>query len=171
MNKGGVIANVLGIRVFIPASQTGLPREADLSQLVKTQQKVRITEVTRPRRRVVGSIKAPLLEARRAAAAKIWETIEVGSVYTGTVKSFTSYGAFVDIGGVDGMIHISELSWVRVKHPSDVLKIGQTVEVYVIALDKEKKKISLGYKKAEDNPWTKFSQHIQCGRRGSGEDR
>ncbi len=163
VNKGGVIANVLGIRVFIPASQTGLPREADLSQLVKTQQKVRITEVARPRRRVVGSIKAPLLEARRAAAAKIWETIEVGSVYTGTVKSFTSYGAFVDIGGVDGMIHISELSWVRVKHPSDVLKIGQTVEVYVIALDKEKKKISLGYKKAEDNPWTKFVNTYNVG--------
>ena len=163
VNKGGVIANVLGIRVFIPASQTGLPREADLSQMVKTHQKVRITEVTRPRRRVVGSIKAPLMEARREAAAKIWEEIEVGSVYTGTVKSFTSYGAFVDIGGVDGMIHISELSWSRVKHPSDVLKIGQTVEVYVIALDKEKKKISLGYKKAEDNPWTKFESNYNVG--------
>ena len=103
------------------------------------------------------------MEARREAAAKIWEEIEVGSVYTGTVKSFTSYGAFVDIGGVDGMIHISELSWSRVKHPSDVLKIGQTVEVYVIALDKEKKKISLGYKKAEDNPWTKFESNYNVG--------
>ncbi len=163
VNKGGVIANVLGIRVFVPASQTGLPREADLSQLVKTRQKVRITEVTRPRRRVVGSIKAPMLEARREAAAKIWESIEVGSVYTGTVKSFTTYGAFVDIGGVDGMIHISELSWSRVKHPSDVLKVGQEVEVYVIALDKEKKKISLGYKKAEDNPWTKFESTYSVG--------
>lgn len=163
VNKGGVIANVLGIRVFIPASQTGLPREADLSQLVKTHQKVRITEVARPRRRVVGSIKAPMMEARREAASKIWETIEVGSVFTGTVKSFTSYGAFVDIGGVDGMIHISELAWTRVKHPSDVLKIGQEVEVYVIALDKEKKKISLGYKKTEDNPWTKFESTCQVG--------
>lgn len=163
VNKGGVIANVLGIRVFVPASQTGLPRDEDLSQLVKTRQKVRITEVARPRRRVVGSIKAPMLEARREAAAKIWETIEVGSVYTGTVKSFTTYGAFVDIGGVDGMIHISELSWSRVKHPSDVLKVGQQVEVYVIALDKEKKKISLGYKKAEDNPWTKFESTYQVG--------
>lgn len=156
VNKGGVIANVLGIRVFIPASQTGLPREADLNQLLRTRQKVRITEVARPRRRVVGSIKAPMMEQRKEAAAKIWDSIEVGAKYTGTVKSFTTYGAFVDIGGVDGMIHISELSWNRVKHPSDVLKIGQTVNVYVIALDTEKKKISLGYKLAEDNPWTKF---------------
>ena len=163
VNKGGVIANVLGIRVFIPASQTGLPREADLTELVRTRQKVRVTEVARPRRRVVGSIKAPMMEARREAAGKVWETIEVGASYTGTVKSFTSYGAFVDIGGVDGMVHISELSWSRVKHPSDVLKIGDTVQVHVIALDKEKKKISLGYKNSNENPWTKFESTYHVG--------
>ena len=156
-NKGGVVALVKGIRVFIPASQTGLPREASFDGMMKTTQKLRITEVNTQRHRVVGSIKALQNEARKEAQAKIWETIEVGTVYQGVVKSFTSYGAFVDIGGVDGMVHISELSWGRVKHPSDVLTIGQEVEVYVIALDAEKKKISLGYRKAEDNPWTKFT--------------
>ncbi len=155
-NKGGVVALVKGIRVFIPASQTGLPREASLEPLMKTTQKLRITEVNTQRHRVVGSIKALLTESRKEAQAKIWETIEVGMKYQGVVKSFTSYGAFVDIGGVDGMVHISELSWNHVKHPSDVLKIGQEVEVYVIGLDPEKKKISLGYRKEEDNPWIQF---------------
>lgn len=156
INKGGVIATVLGIRVFVPASQTGLPREADLNEMLKSRQKVRITEVARLRRRVVGTIKGPMMEVRREAAAKVWETIEVGQKFKGIVKSFTTYGSFVDIGGVDGMIHISELSWTRVKHPGDVLKIGQEIDVYVIALDAEKQKISLGYKVQGANPWTKF---------------
>ena len=162
-NKGGIVANVLGIRVFIPASQTGLPREASFDGMMKTTQKVRITEVNRQRRRVVGSIKALQSEARKEAQAKLWETIEVGSEYHGVVKSFTTYGAFIDIGGVDGMVHISELAWNRVKHPSDVLTIGQEVDVYVIALDVEKKKISLGYRKSEDNPWNKFMSTYQEG--------
>ncbi len=162
-NKGGIVANVLGIRVFIPASQTGLPREASFDGMMKTTQKIRITEVNRQRRRVVGSIKALQAEARKEAQAKLWETIEVGSEYHGVVKSFTSYGAFIDIGGVDGMVHISELAWNRVKHPSDVLTIGQEVDVYVIALDVEKKKISLGYRKTEDNPWNKFMSTYQEG--------
>lgn len=162
-NKGGIVANVLGIRVFIPASQTGLPREASFDGMMKTMQKIRITEVNRQRRRVVGSIKALLSEQRREAAAKVWETIAVGNKYKGIVKSFTSYGAFVDIGGVDGMVHISELSWSRVKHPSDVLTLGQQVEVYVIALDAEKKKISLGYRQAGENPWVKFESNYKVG--------
>lgn len=162
-NKGGIVALVKGVRVFIPASQTGLPREASFDSMMKTTQKIRITEVNTQRHRVVGSIKALLNESRKEAQAKIWETIEVGKKYQGVVKSFTSYGAFVDIGGVDGMVHISELAWNRVKHPSDVLTIGQEVEVYVIALDPEKKKISLGYRKAEDNPWNKFISTYQVG--------
>lgn len=162
-NKGGVVAMVKGIRVFIPASQTGLPREASFDPLIKTKQKMRITEVNRQRRRVVGSIKDVMNEVRREAQAKIWETIEVGMKYKGVVKSFTSYGAFVDIGGVDGMVHISELSWEHVKHPSDVLAIGQEAEVYVIALDHEKHKISLGYRDPQDNPWNKFTETYHVG--------
>ncbi len=162
-NKGGIVALVLGIRVFIPASQTGLPREASFDDMIKTTQTLRITEVNRQRRRVVGSIKAIQMEARKEAQTKVWETIAVGNQYNGVVKSFTTYGAFVDIGGVDGMVHISELSWNRVKHPSEVLKIGQEVSVYVIALDAEKRKISLGYKDPNGNPWERFEQTYQVG--------
>lgn len=162
-NKGGVVAMVKGIRVFIPASQTGLPREASFDPMINTKQKMRITEVNRQRRRVVGSIKDVMSEVRREAQARIWEIIEVGQKYKGVVKSFTSYGAFIDIGGVDGMVHISELSWERVKHPSDVLAIGQEVEVYVIALDHEKHKISLGYRSQENNPWNKFIATYRVG--------
>ena len=155
-NRGGIVALVKGIRVFIPASQTGLPREASFDPMMKTTQKLRVTEVNSQRRRVVGSIKAVQSEVRREAQDRVWADIEVGKKYKGTVKSFTTYGAFVDIGGVDGMVHISELSWNRVKHPSDVLQLGQEIEVYVIALDSEKHKISLGYRKAEENPWNQF---------------
>ncbi len=162
-NKGGVVASVKGVRVFIPSSQTGVPKDSPLSVLLKTKVKLKITEVNRARRRVVGSIRAVNNELRRAAAEKIWETIEVGNKYTGVVKSLTSYGAFVDIGGVDGMVHISELSWQRVRHPSDVVSVGQTVEVHVIAVDKEKKKISLGIRNPEDNPWLKFMTNFQVG--------
>ena len=123
-----------------------------MSQLIKQKVRFRITETNRQRKRVVGSIRSVLNEERRAAAEKIWETIEVGNHYTGTVKSLTSYGAFVDIGGVDGMVHISELSWTRIKHPSDVVNVGDTIEVYVLAVDKENKKISLGHKRPETIP-------------------
>ncbi len=162
-NRGGIVATAAGVRVFIPASQTGVPKDESMSQLVKTKQSFYITEINRQRKRVVGSIRAVQQEARKAAAEKVWETIEVGNEYEGTVKSLTSYGAFVDIGGVDGMIHISELSWGRIKHPSEVVAIGDKVKVYVIALDKENKKISLGYKRSEDNPWTIFTSKYSVG--------
>lgn len=162
-NKGGVVASAFGIRVFIPASQTGIPKGQPLSQLVGETVRFRITEINRPRKRVVGSIRAILQEERRAAAEKVWSEIEVGNEYTGTVKSLTSYGAFVDIGGVDGMIHISELSWGRIKHPSEVVNVGDTVNVYVIGLDRENKKISLGYKRPEDNPWNVFTANYEIG--------
>ncbi len=162
-NRGGVVASAFGVRVFIPASQTGVPKDDSMSKLVKTKQSFYITEINRQRKRVVGSIRAVLQEARKAAAEKIWETIEVGNEYEGTVKSLTSYGAFVDIGGVDGMIHISELSWGRIKHPSEVVSIGDQVKVYVIGLDRENRKISLGYKREEDNPWNIFTSQYSVG--------
>ena len=132
-NKGGIVVNVKGVRVFVPASQSGQPRGADLSEMIGQTVSLRITEVNRARRRVVGSIRAVQYEARQAAQAAIWESIEVGKHYTGTVKSMTSYGVFVDIGGVDGMVHISELSWSRIKHPSEVVKVGDTVDFTVAA--------------------------------------
>ena len=162
-NKGGVVVSVKGIRVFVPASQTGLPRETPMAELLKHKVRLVITEVNRARRRVVGSISKVQRAERAAAAEKVWAEIEDGKRYTGTVKSLTSYGAFVDIGGVDGMVHISELSWSRIKHPSEVVKVGDTVEVYVISADKEKKKISSGMKDHSQDPWTVFTSTYQVG--------
>ena len=162
-NKGGVVVSVKGVRVFVPASQTGLPRETPMSTLLKQKVRLVITEVNRARRRVVGSISRVQRAERAAAAEKVWAEIEEGKHYTGTVKSLTSYGAFVDIGGVDGMVHISELSWSRIKHPSEVVKVGDTVDVYVISFDPEKKKISLGMKDRSQDPWTVFTSTYQVG--------
>ena len=162
-NKGGVVVSVKGVRVFVPASQTGLPREAEMTQILKQKVRLMITEVNRARRRVVGSISKVTRAERAAAAEKVWADIEEGKRYAGTVKSLTSYGAFVDIGGVDGMVHISELSWSRIKHPSEAVSVGDSVEVYVIAADKEKKKISLGLKDHSEDPWAKFTSTYEVG--------
>ncbi|MDR0248430.1 MAG: bifunctional 4-hydroxy-3-methylbut-2-enyl diphosphate reductase/30S ribosomal protein S1 [Oscillospiraceae bacterium] len=155
-NKGGVVVSVKGVRVFVPASQSGLPKDAQLSQLVSQKVRLRITEFNRARRRVVGSVRAVQQEERKAASDAVWESLEVGKTFEGTVKSLTSYGAFVDIGGIDGMVHVSELSWQRIAQPSDVVKPGDRLTVRVLGFDREKKKISLAYRKPEDNPWTKF---------------
>ena len=149
----GLFVQYNGIRVFIPASLSKINRNDSLEDMVGQTVSFKIIEVDRRRRRVVGSIRAAYKDVRAAAEEAFWAQAEEGQTYTGTVRSLTSYGAFVDIGGVDGMIHISELSWSRIKHPSDVVKVGDTVEVYIKALDRENKKISLGYKKVEDNPW------------------
>ncbi|MBP1581029.1 MAG: bifunctional 4-hydroxy-3-methylbut-2-enyl diphosphate reductase/30S ribosomal protein S1 [Oscillospiraceae bacterium] len=151
--KGGVLAITEGVKVFIPASLSGVAKNEALEQLLKQEVRFVIREVNEKRHRAVGSIKDVLKEERKAQEEQFWSTVEAGQVFTGTVKSLTSYGAFVDLGGVDGMVHISELSWQRIKHPSDVVKVGDTLEVYVKDIDTENKKISLGYKKTEDNPW------------------
>ncbi len=153
--KGGVIVIVNGVRVFVPASLATASRGDSLDELLKTKVDLKIIEVKseRGRKKAIGSIKAVIREARKAAEEAFWAQAEEGQVYHGVVKSLTNYGAFVDIGGVDGMVHISEMSWKRIKHPSEVLAVGQEIEVYIKSLDKENKKISLGYKKAEDNPW------------------
>lgn len=163
VNKGGVVVSVKGVRVFVPASQSGMPRGADLETMVKSKAQLRITEVNRARRRVVGSIRSVADEARRAAQDEVWNSIEVGKRYTGTVKSMTAYGVFVDIGGVDGMVHISELSWSRIKTPSEVCKVGDAMEVYVISFDAEKRKISLGVKDRGVNPWEDFMSKYRVG--------
>lgn len=162
-NKGGLVASVKGVRVFIPASQTGIPKGGDLSVLVRQNVRMKITEVNSARRRVVGSIRAVASEERKAAAEKLWSEIEVGKKYHGVVKSLTSYGAFVDVGGVDGMVHVSELSWSRIKNPAEVVSVGDEIDVFVISYDPEKRKISLGYKTAETNPWNIFMSQYKIG--------
>ena len=162
-NKGGLVASVKGIRVFIPASQSGIAKGGDMTGMVGKTVKMKITEVNRARRRVIGSIRAVNAEERKANQEKIWAEIQEGSKYHGVVKSLTSYGAFVDIGGVDGMVHVSELSWNRIKTPADVVKVGDEIDVYVISFDPVKHKISLGYKTAEMNPWNQFMTNYAIG--------
>lgn len=162
-NKGGVVVSIKGVRVFVPASQTGLPREASMSEIMKHKVRLIVTEINRARHRVVGSIRKVSDAERGEKSAAVWDGIEEGKKYEGVVKSLTSYGAFVDIGGVDGMVHISELSWSRVKNPAEVVKVGDQVGVYVISFDKEKKKISLGMKDRGQDPWAVFTGKYQVG--------
>lgn len=161
--KGGVICVSNGVKIFIPASQATASRGEPLEDLLKKEVHFRIIDINKGRRRAVGSIRGVLKEERAKLKEEFWKTCEIGKVYTGVVKSLTSYGAFVDIGGVDGMIHISELSWARIKHPSEVVNVGDTVEVYVKDIDTEKGNISLGYKKTEDNPWVKLEKEFPVG--------
>ena len=162
-NKGGLVATIKGIRVFIPASQSGVAKGGDMAGMVGKTVQLKVTEVNRARRRVIGSIRAVNSEARKANQEKLWTEIEEGKKYHGPVKSLTSSGAFVDIGGVDGMVHVSELSWNRIKNPAEVVKVGDEIDVYVISFDAEKKKISLGYKTAEMNPWNQFMTNYNIG--------
>ena len=151
--RGGVLVSAKGTRVFVPASLTGVPRNQDLSILKDTTVKFKIIDINPSRRRAVGSIKVVTDAERKEKQEALWATLKVGDKVKGTVKSLTSYGAFVDLGGIDGMIHISELSWSRIKHPSEVVNVGDVVEVTIKSLDEETKKISLGFKNIEDNPW------------------
>jgi len=160
--KGGVVAYTNGVRVFIPASQATASRNDSLEDLKGKEVSFRIIDIGRGRK-AVGSIRSLLREQRKEAVEKIWSTIAVGDRFKGEVKSLTTYGAFVDLGGVDGMVHISELSWQRIKNPSEVVSVGDVIEVYVKDLDPEKKKISLGYKDPADNPWTKFTTNYNVG--------
>ena len=164
VNKG-VVVSYKGARVFVPASQASDRYLSDLSVLVGQEVSFRIIDMKkeRGRNKIVGSVKDVLKEQKAVLSEKFWSEVEVGKVYTGTVKSLTKFGAFVDIGGVDGLIHISELSWAKIKHPSEVVSEGDVVETYVLDVDKEKGKVSLGYKKTEDNPWNKVAAEITEG--------
>ena len=161
--KGGVILSTNGNTVFVPASQTGVAKGGDLSTLLGTTQKVKLLEFDTEKKRALGSIKVLLNEEKKAREEAIWATLEVGKHYMGTVKNLTPYGAFVDIGGVDGMVHNTELSWKRIKHPSQVVSVGQQIDVFIKELDVEKKRISLGYKTQEMDSWFQFTQKFNVG--------
>ena len=160
-NKGGVVVNVKGVRVFVPRSQATMRRDEDYTKLVGQHVRLVITECAG--RKIVGSINKVTAEENKAKREEFWQNVEVDKHYTGVVKSLTSYGAFVDIGGVDGLCHISELSWSNLKHPSEVVSVGDTIDVYVKSYDPENEKVSLGYKKEEDNPWEKLKNEYPIG--------
>ena len=162
-NKGGIVVSVKGIRVFVPASQSGQPRGAAMSELVGQTVRLKITEVNRGRKRVVGSIRAVAQKERRERAEKIWSEIEVGKHYHGVVRGMTDYGVFVDLGGVDGMLHKKDLSWRPIHKPSDILKLGDELDVFVKSYNPEKKQISLGYKTEETHPWHVFNSLYKLG--------
>jgi 4-hydroxy-3-methylbut-2-enyl diphosphate reductase len=161
--KGGVIINLNSVRVFIPASLTGIPKDGDLNAIVGTDQKVKIIEIKPERRRAYASIRAVQREERKAREEAFWNNIQEGMEFDGEVKSLTDFGAFVDLGGVDGMVHTSELSWRRIRRPSDVVSVGDKIHVYVKGFDRERGRISLGYKTEEMNPWYIFTQKYQEG--------
>ncbi len=159
--KGGVVVLVGANRVFVPASQTGIPKEGDLTTLKGEIVKLRVIEIKG--NRAIGSIKVVAREERKAREAEFWANIEEGKVYTGAIKSLTAYGAFVDLGGVDGMVHKTELSWKPIAKPADVVSVGQEITVFVKSFDAEKKRISLGYKTEETNPWYIFTAKYAVG--------
>lgn len=161
--KGGILVLTNGIKVFVPASQSGVPRDGDLSVLLRKEVSFKILETNRQRRRALGSISAVLRAQREELAKKFWEEVEVGKVYIGLVKSITNFSVFVDLGGVDGRVGMTDLTWLRVKHPSEVVSVGDTVTVTVKDVDMENKKVSLIYKKSEDNPWEVIKTMHQVG--------
>ena len=161
--KGGVIFTTGANTVFVPASQTGVAKGGDLSVLLGTEQKVKLIEFDTNKKKALGSIKVIMLAEKKAKEDAIFASLEVGKHYMGTVKNLTSYGAFVDIGGVDGMVHNTELSWKRIKHPSQVLKVGQEIDVFIKEIDVDKRRISLGYKTQEMDAWFQFTQKYSEG--------
>ena len=161
--KGGIIVSAKSNNVFVPASQTGVAKDGDLTALVGTAQRIKLIDFDASKKRALGSIKVVLNEEKRAAEDAIWATLEVGKHYMGTVKNLAAYGAFVDIGGVDGMVHNTELSWKRIKHPSQILSVGQVIDVFIKELDADKRRISLGYKTQEMDNWFQFTQKFNVG--------
>ncbi len=166
--NGGIVANVKGVRVFIPASQIAERYVKDTAEYLKQPVSIRIIEFNPARRKIIGSQRIVLAEQREQAENAFWSEIEVGKKYKGTVKNLMDFGAFVDIGGIDGLVHVSEISWSKIKHPSDVLKVGQEVEVTVLEYDREKKRISLGLRREEDNPWVKAAEKYKVGENVTG---
>ncbi len=159
----GLILSALSTKFFIPASQTGIAKGGDISVLLGTTQKVKITEKGSYGKRPVASISVVAKEEKNAEIEKFWSTLCEGKTFEGTVKSITDYGVFVNIGPVDGMVHKSELSWKRFRVPSDIVSVGDKINVYIKELDADKKRISLGCKKEEENPWKIFTEKYKVG--------
>ncbi|MBR0205733.1 MAG: bifunctional 4-hydroxy-3-methylbut-2-enyl diphosphate reductase/30S ribosomal protein S1 [Clostridia bacterium] len=162
--KGGLIAEMEGgVRAFIPASHVSTKYVENLSEYVGKTVKVKVLEIDKQRKRIVASIKQVLLEEAAAREQAKWDALVVGSKIHGIVRRITDFGAFVDIGGLDGLVHVTDAAWGRVKHPSDVLSVNQEVDVLVLGVDKEKKRISLGYKQLQPKPWTMAGEKYPVG--------
>lgn len=161
--KGGVIVTANGMRVFVPASQTGVRASEAMESLLKKEVRFKVIELNEQRKRAVGSIRKVTAEERAQRKEAFFANAEVGQTVLGEVKSITNYGVFVDVGGVDGLVRRMNLTWARIKHPSDVVSVGDHIEVTIKDIDKETGKVSLVYKKAEDNPWVIFEKNYSVG--------
>ena len=161
--KGGVLVSTNGVKVFIPGTQTNVSRGESLDKILKTEVRFKIIDLDERRSRAVGSIRAVLREEREKAKAAFLESAEVGQMIKGTVKSITDYGVFVDLGGIDGLVRKPDITWKRIKHPSDVVSVGDEVEVTIKEIDKENAKVSLVMKKEEENPWVVFNKNYGVG--------
>ena len=161
--KGGLLADVSGIRVFVPASHISTRYIENLNTLLGTPLSVKVLEVDRQKRRIVASAKHVMQAAAVAERKEKWAKLEVGAKVSGVVRRITDFGAFVDIGGLDGLVHVTDAGWGRVKHPSDVLKVGQEIEVLILNTDEEKGRISLGYKQLQPKPWTRAAETYPIG--------
>lgn len=157
--NGGVIAQVAGIKIFIPQTQLA-ERVEDLNVYLGRNIEIKIIEYDPDKKKIIGSERKLVSENREKASNETWNNIEIGKVIEGTVKQLNDYGAFVDIGGVDGLLHISEISWRQINHPKEVLEVGQNVLVSVLSADRENKKISLTCKRPEDNPWLNLKYQV-----------
>ena len=161
--KGGIIADIDGIRAFVPASQVSTKYIENLSEYVGKPMRLKVLETDKQRKRIVASQKQVLLAEAAANRRAKWESLVVGSKVKGVVRRITDFGAFVDIGGIDGLVHVTDAAWGRVKHPSDVLSIGQEIEVLILNVDVEKERVSLGYKQLQPKPWTLADQKYPVG--------
>ena len=161
--KGGLIANINGIRAFIPASQVSTKYIEKLDEFIGQTMKVKIIEVDKQRKRVVASRKAVLVAEAEEAKRQRWAELKVGEKVNGVVRRLTDFGAFVDIGGIDGLVHVTDAAWGRVKHVNEVLKVGQEIEVLILNVDVEKQRVSLGYKQLQPKPWTMAAEKYPVG--------
>lgn len=161
--KGGVIVTANGMRVFVPASQTGVRASEAMESLLKKEVRFKVIELNEQRKRAVGSIRKVTAEERAQRKEAFFANAEVGQTVLGEVKSITDYGVFADVGGVDGLVRRMDLTWARIKHPSDVVSVGDHIEVTIKDIDKETGKVSLVYKKTEDNPWVIFEKNYSVG--------
>lgn len=161
--KGGLLANVKGLRGFIPASHVALHYVPDLGEYIGKKLKFKIIEVDKKKNRIILSHKIVMEEEQERKRKETWESIKEGQIIKGKVQRLTDFGAFVDVGGVDGLIHISELSWGRVNHPSEVVKEGDEIEVKVLGVDRERGRISLGLKQILPDPWENIEEKYKIG--------
>ena len=161
--KGGLLADVMGVRTFIPASQLSLRYVEKIDEFVGQPMTLKIIEIDKAKKRIVASRKAVLVAEEAERKKELWNKLEVGSVVKGTVRRLADFGAFVDIGGIDGLVHVTDLSWGRVKHPSDVVSVGQEIDVKILNVDPERERVSLSYKQTQPRPWTVAGEKYPVG--------